>query len=216
MPKTIKTMVYSFDELDDDAKENARQWWREGIGDDFHADTILEDAERVAKILGIEFNQKTVNLYGGGTRQESKIYWSGFASQGDGACFEGSYSFAKGSQKAIREYAPQDTVLHDIADSLAKVQRPFFYALSASCSHRGHYYHSGCMSVSVDVDTNITWQDITDNAESTIIDAMREFADWIYDQLRKEYEYQMSDECIDETIIANEYTFTKKGKRFDG
>jgi hypothetical protein len=31
--------------------------------------------------------------------------------------------------------------------------------------------------------------------------------------LQNEYEYLLSDECVDETILANGYTFTKNGKR---
>ncbi len=37
---------------------------------------------------------------------------------------------------------------------------------------------------------------------------------WIYRQLEKEYEYQNSDECVDENILCNSYTFTEDGKRF--
>ncbi len=43
--------------------------------------------------------------------------------------------------------------------------------------------------------------------------ALRDFADWIYSQLEKEYEYQMSNECVDENIRANEYEFTEEGMR---
>ena len=32
--------------------------------------------------------------------------------------------------------------------------------------------------------------------------------------LQKEYEYLLSDEAVDESIVANEYTFTESGKRF--
>jgi hypothetical protein len=46
-----------------------------------------------------------------------------------------------------------------------------------------------------------------------VTQCMRDFADWIYDQLRKEYEYQMSDEQVDETLIANEYEFDEDGDR---
>lgn len=31
--------------------------------------------------------------------------------------------------------------------------------------------------------------------------------------LREEYEYRLSDEAIDEDILANEYLFTEEGKR---
>lgn len=41
---------------------------------------------------------------------------------------------------------------------------------------------------------------------------MRAFADWIYRQLETEYDYQNSDEQVDESIIANEYEFTEEGK----
>ena len=42
---------------------------------------------------------------------------------------------------------------------------------------------------------------------------MRDFAQWIYDSLEKEYEYQMSDEFVTENIEANEYEFDEEGNR---
>ena len=44
-------------------------------------------------------------------------------------------------------------------------------------------------------------------------DLMRDFADWIYHQLREAYDYQMSDEACKEAIEANEYTFDEDGER---
>lgn len=206
---TEKT-VYSFDELSDDAKETARTWWRDSEAQDWNdSEFVIDDAKRVAAILGIEFSTSTVNLMGGGTRQKPCVYWSGFWSQGDGACFEGSYSYAKGSRKAIREYAPQDKTLHAIADSLAEVQKRNFYQLAAYMKHRGFYYHSGCMVVDVE-DSRDSYRDIGD-AEETVKQAMRDFADWIYDQLESAYEYSMSDDNVDEAIRANEYEFDDSG-----
>jgi len=212
MPRVQVTekIVFKFDELSDDAKEVARAWWRESeamyMSD---SEFVIEYAEWVAAILGIEFSTRSVGLYGGGTRQKPCVYWSGFYSQGDGACFEGSYSYAKGSAKAIREYAPKDKTLHAIADSLAEVQKRNFYRLVASISHRGHYYHSGCMSVDVE-DSGNPYRDIGDAGE-IVTQAMRDFADWIYDQLRSEYEYVMSDEHVDESIRINGYEFDESG-----
>ena len=71
-----ETAVYLFDELTDTAKEHAREWWRELETQEF--DPELEFAETAAKLLGIEFEQRPVNLMGCGTRYESIIYWSGF------------------------------------------------------------------------------------------------------------------------------------------
>ena len=47
--------------------------------------------------------------------------------------------------------------------------------------------------------------------EDDIRQALRNFADWIYDQLEKEYEYRMADEQVDDAILANEYEFTEAG-----
>lgn len=207
---TEKT-VYSFAELNDSAKEKARDWWRECEAQDWHgADSVIEDAERVAENLGIEFATRQVKLMNGTTRPESRVYWSGFHSQGDGACFEGRYSYAKGCTKKIREYAPQDARLHSIADNLQAAQKKHSYKLQASMSHRGHYYHSGCMAVDVE-HADDSYRDIGD-AEDSIRGAMRAFADWIYRQLESEYEYTMVDETVDENIECNGYEFDENGR----
>lgn len=55
---------------------------------------------------------------------------------------------------------------------------------------------------------------MTADAEETIIEALRDLARWLYHQLEHEYEHLSSDEVVDETIAANEYTFTGGGRRF--
>lgn len=208
MARTEEITLYSFNELEDSAKETARQQCRENI-DHYYSESVYEDAEKVAAILGIEFDSKKIPLMNGTYRSAPKIWFSGFYSQGDGACFEGSYSYAKGSTKRIREYAPNDNDLHSIADNLANVQRRNFYQLRATCEHSGRYYHSGCMSVAVE-HCEDQWRDIGD-AEDEITDELRSFADWIYSQLEKEYEYLTSDEQVEDSIIANEYEFHENG-----
>lgn len=210
MPRTetITKTVYTFAELSDAAKEKARNWWRTAESQDWHgAESVIEDAERVAEILGIEFDTQSVKLMGGGTRKDSLVYWSGFSSQGDGACFAGWYAYAKGCARKIREYAPQDETLHAIADELARLQRRAFYGLTARMRHRGHYYHSGCMAVEVEYS-----RALPEDLESGIADQMRAFADWIYRQLEKEYEYMMSDESAEESIACNGCEFDESGR----
>lgn len=204
--KTITTTVYTFAELTDSAKEKARDWWREGY--DFSSegtDYLYDDFIACGKLLGISIDT--------GKRDRPAIYWSGFSSQGDGASFEGHYSYAKGAGKAIRAHAPQDAELHRIADSLRAIQRKHFYKLSASVTQgRGsHYSHAWTMQIEVE-DANSAEPDM-DAAES-VRDLLRDFANWMYRQLEKEYEYQTSNEAVDDNIQANEYTFTESGKRF--
>ena len=129
------------------------------------------------------------------------------------ACFEGYLSHAKGATGRIREYAPQDTTLHSIADRLEAIQWRNFYQLSAEASHRGRYYHEHAMSVDVTRDS-ATWQPPTTDAEEIVTDALRDLARWLYRQLQAEYDHLTSDEAIEEGIIVNEYTFTEAGRRF--
>ena len=212
MPSIAEVMVYSFDELNNRAKQTAREWFRSGINEDFDISNSEDDFEECAKRLGIEFDGRTVKLHGGGNRVKPTIYYSGFNSQGDGACFEGSYSYKKGATKLIAEYAPKDRELNRIALALQDVQRRNFYRLTASMSHSGHYYHSGCMAVSVE-DSGNEWRNLGTDDE-TIRQLMKDFADWMYDRLEKEYEHIMSDEYVDDCIRINEYTFTENGDIF--
>lgn len=213
MPDTIETVVYRFDELPEVARDRARAWYREsGFDHDWYG-AVYEDFQRIAEILGLNLKTRTVRLMGGGTRQEPCIWFRGVWSQGDGACFESWYSYRKDAPRRIREHAPQDTELHRIADALQAVQRRNFYQLRAEAAHRGHYYHEYCMAISVERDSP-SWQDMTADAEDTMIEAVRDLARWLYRQLEREYDYLSSDDVVDEAIIANGYTFTEAGQRF--
>ena len=43
---------------------------------------------------------------------------------------------------------------------------------------------------------------------------MRDFARWLYRQLRQEYEHLTSDAAVDETVAVNGWSFTARGERF--
>ena len=213
MPHVIETTVYTFPELPDDAKDAARNWFRESVGDFDWYEFIYDDFEAVCSILGIELKIRTVRLWGGGSRGRPCIWFSGFSSQGDGACFEGRYRYAAGAAKSLRAHAPEDAVLHDIADRLQAIQRRNFFQLYADIAHRGRYYHSGCMSVSVERDSPV-YQAMTSDAEDELTACLRALADWLYRQLEREWDWMMSDAYADEGLIANGYTFTETGRRF--
>lgn len=101
MPEVIETTVYRLDELSEAARDKARTWYRDSAFDyDWH-DTVTEDFARAAEILGVELLTRPARLMGGGTRQHPCIWFSGFWSQGDGACFEGRYAYAKGAPQKI-------------------------------------------------------------------------------------------------------------------
>ena len=201
MPRidTVSTTVYRFDELSEAAKEKARQWYREGALDYEWWDSIYESATTAAKMMGIDIDQ---------------INFTGFSSQGDGARFKGSYRFQKGWRKAIiAEFGGEwQGELLALGQALHEAQGPQFYHLVADISYSGRYEHSGCMSINVQHDDD-QWRDLG-WCEGAIQDGLRAFADWIYQKLEKEYDYLMADEQVDESIRANDYEFTKSGKRY--
>lgn len=186
---TTTTDVYQFNELSESAKETAREWYLKGFDFEPHSESVREDAMEIGKLFGLDIK---------------KIYFSGFWSQGDGACLEGFYSYKPGGLKAAKSYAPKDEKLHQIVKELQEIQRKNFYKISAGIRHSGYYMHSGC--------TDINVEGAADNTE--VIDALRSFMDWIYKRLEQEYEYQTSNEAVDESIISNEYEFTEDGHKY--
>lgn len=220
MSALIQTEVFTLDELPDGAaKDRARAWFREGMESDDLTD--YDDWQTIAEILGVGFRSRPVPLHGGGVRYDPVIYWSGFSSQGDGASWEGVYSYARQAAKRIRQHAPQDAWLHAIADALQDVQKRNGYRLEARVTTSGHYQHSGTM----DVETvkggaalgngwNYGQNRNAGDTAAEVRDALRAFADWIYRQLESQWEYLTSDEQVDESILANGYTFTADGHRF--
>lgn len=206
--RVIETTLFKFEELNEVAKEKARSWYREGEDFSFDQEYVYEDASRMGKLMGIDLDTKPVKLMSGKTRYDPCIWYSGFWSQGDGACFEGSYRYQKGAVQAIKSECCDGELIR-IAKGLQDVQRRHFYKLHAVTKHRGHYYHSGCMQVEVHHNDD-EWGNVGD-AEEEITQLLRDFADWIYERLEDAYEYRMSDEAVDEALIVNEYEFTEDG-----
>lgn len=215
MSRTITKIVFEYNELSEKAKEKAREWFREVSRDDDIHEFVYEDAVTIGAILGIEIGTK-------GKHNRPAIYYTGFWSQGDGACFEGSYAFKADAAAKIREHAPLDEKLHAIADALSALEHGAGY--SARVKHSGYYCHSGCMNIDVEFNDEILNPEGSDGkaelpqdkfsaGEKIIIDSLRAFADWIYGQLEKEYEHQNSDENVAENIIANQYEFEEDGTR---
>ena len=175
-------------------------WW----------DVAYEDAKRMAEMFGLDLRQKPVKLMNGNTRYDPSIYFSGFSFQGDGASFEGSYQYKPGGLKAVMTEAPQDTDLHGIVKALQDVQRKYFYQLRASITQSGRYCHEKTMSTDVE-DARTGWEPDDKNDVEIVVKAMRDFARWIFKNLRNEYEYLTSKEAVIETLEANEYEFFEDG-----
>ena len=191
--------TYTFDELSDEAKDEARdaerysegylehEWWK----------GVYQDANYFAKRLGLDIGQTVARRYGKGAYTHVNINFSGFSSQGDGACFTGRYEY---NPKAIEEVTAEcdDAELIRIATALTSMQltqrllgREYF---GATIKTSGNYSHSHSMNCDVD-DWGI--DEIGEVDEIGFAQLMRDFADWIYERLEDEHDHLMSDEVVD-------------------
>jgi len=211
MSAIIQTQVFTFDELSIEAKEKARAWYREDNLDYDWWDCVFDDFVDICEMLGIELKTRPVPLMGGGVRHQPCIWFSGFCSQGDGASFEGSYRYAKGSVAKVMAHAPKDEDLLGIAQGLTETQRRNFFGLTATITHRGRYCHAYSMEI------NVCRDDVamTEDTEEDVTEALRDLANWLYARLEAEYEYLQSDAAVDESIVMNQYAFTASGKIFE-
>lgn len=194
--KTITTPVYSFDELSDAAKAKALDWYRDGYETDLSM-TVEDFKDNIAPLFGFDV---------------SRVFYSGFSSQGDGACFEGTWS-AKcvTPHDRLHESINEDTItaLHKRMAQLA-AQWP---EATAEIEHRGHYYHEHSNAIDFDPDQTVP-EDEFAGYEEEFSDIARDLMRWLYRQLEKDHEWQLSDEALTDSILAAEYDFTEDGKVF--
>ncbi len=188
--RTTITTIYTYDELDDSAKDRAREiigsWNAEWEGDnltDYFAEFLAEQGF-----------------------PSDKIGYSLGHSQGDGVAFYGSINldvwFAANSRKTyyrtLRNYNPW-----------ARID-----------SNSWHYSHAYTMSVTVESDYDYSSNpkvgenrerllaELCDELEESVRDMSHKLEKWGYEAI----EYCYSDEAVRENCEANEYRFTEEGE----
>lgn len=223
--RTETINLYSFKELSPEAQQRALDNWREHAGEDLDYSCIYDDAATIAGLMGIDINLRRVKGIDGSTRYAPAIYWSGFWSQGDGACFEGNWSAAGVQAGKVQEHAPHDTELHRIAAEFERIAAAYPGA-SFQVRHNGYYHHEGCTSFDMDAgempdNAGLSYEsDEYDAAlkayqdvfpEDELKEAARDLMRWLYSQLEKEYEYQTSEEVGREMLSGAGEVFTEEG-----
>ena len=142
-----------------------------------------------------------------------RMHFTGFWSQGDGACFEGTFV-------NVQKYLD-----HHHKDQYPMIRKLLEHegGVYARCEHRGHYYHENCTEFWVDSDTLTgmlpqptefhetiaeQWQsqleDEVSDLEKDVIEQWRSYMQDLYRRLEAEYDYLTGDEAVWEAIEANE------------
>jgi len=193
--RIVEMNVYEFSELNDKAKERARNRWRE----EYEFSPDLEGVKSIAEILGIS---------------DIDISYAGFSHQGDGASFTGFYSYRANSCSDIRRLAPKDKELHRIADTLEFAQNINENKLQARIRRSEHRYlheYTVCIDVHRTDGKDIVYCDVAFDATD---DGLQSFMRWIYKEIQDQYEYSVSDEQIDENFTEIGYEFDRNGNVF--
>lgn len=182
--RTKRINLYKFSELSEAAKAKAIEKLHDiNVDYDWSEFTLDEMSERLAE-LG--FN-------------DAKVMYSGFWSQGDGACFTcSSIDFNKFLDGKYKEYA------EDLTCSITHSWR-YYFATSTTVNLEKNYYPSR-------EDQKEIPEDIFLAIEKDIENERERLGNEFYRELEEEYEYQTSKEAITETIEANEYEFLESGE----
>lgn len=176
--KTVKINTYTFNELSPEIQGKVLEKNRYiNTDSDFWHESTLEHWKEKLKVQGFD---------------EPKILFSGFGSQGDGACFTCSnIDFEKvlnGKYKTV-----------DVLSSI---------------SHNGRYYYAKSTEVQVNTGDTVTNEE-HQQIESDIEAERERIGNEIYKDLEKDWDYYTSDEAIKETFEANDSEFLKDGTPFN-
>lgn len=199
------TVSLTFNELDQETQERVIEQFQQDFGQDQDWwEFVYEDAQRMFELLGFETDA-------------GRMHFTGFWSQGDGACFTGAWAACRVRFDALKQEAPEDKELHEIGEELMQIAAKYMDANlqpSAWATLQRNYQSRGCHESSVaielyadDLDTDPDEQDAKD-----FTDTCRRLMRWFYRQLEQEYEYQTSKEVIRERIEDNEYRFSEDGE----
>lgn len=192
--RKCEVLLHNYDELTPAAQECARDHYRSQGLDHEWWEATYDTVRTAGRLIGFDI---------------ADIYFSGFSSQGDGACCIGRYEYKVGSVAAIKKEFPTLEGLHGIALDLSQAQRKSFYKLYAEVTHTSRYYHE----YSPDINVMGERQSCPSaEAQELIKESLRQFMRWAYCLLEDEYNYLTSDDEIAEALRASGYEFTAAGE----
>jgi hypothetical protein len=195
---------FTFDELDNSAKDRVREWHSERLCDYEWWDCCEEDFKQTAKEQGFDVDEAHFSL--------------GYC-QSDFASFNGSFSVeGKAAEDLLGEtdlrrwsLIKADAALeHGIVVTLyidAKIKDSFVQHFEALIVEEEPAKH-------VPDSVEEAFSDFSYEVElsDTITELARDISHDYYKSLREEYEYQTSDEAISKACEANEWLFDENGK----
>ena len=143
------------------------------------------------------FDDWKTKLHGNGF-ENAEIYFSGFCSQGDGACFDAKLNL----ETLAKKLNFQNLNLDDIEGELITVEH--------------HYSHQNTRKISLYNYGPVENDSLISDFEKAIEELRYKLSCDLYNDLYEEYYYLISDEAVKETLIANDYLFESNGEIYGG
>jgi len=201
--QTHTIITYGLNELTSAARQHAiSERYHFNVDDEHWYSDVVEDAKYAGRLMGIDIDE---------------VYFSGFACQGDGAQFVGTYAYAANAVERLKEEWPQESALHELAESLKTLQKPFFYTLKADVRSSGRYCHEYCTTIRIGANEDVVgFERALDGAEQEITELLRTYMRWIYKRLQATYDELTDDDAIAEALLEHEVEFLHNGSVYSG
>ena len=206
--RTLSINVYKYEELADDAKEK-----------------VLA-AQRNVNVRFNDWFELIVDAWKCSLEEFAffapRIYFSGFYSQGDGACFECDSIYSDRLFESVR--VEIDTFSKEFQEVFKTKEEALFNFMENYVSftietsiHR--YCHENTRYIDWDIHSDDEkakhFEKFIDEIGEWLEEKRKTFCKEIYQQLEEEYEEQTSDDSVIYTVSSNEYEFLEDGRLVD-
>lgn len=180
--------TYKFSELSNAAKETALENHRYDFCDDNLLDFCDFTTDKIKSIF-----------------EDAEFFYSGFYSQGDGACF----TFSRlNFENLFAELEKHGNIFS------AEVKEFLKENFRCEGVHYGYYYHRNSISIEWDCAENEKFNYEIEKFTDALEDLRLSLCFKLYSELKNTYNDLTSDEYISESLETNEYEFLESGKDF--
>ncbi|MCO5946756.1 hypothetical protein [Mucilaginibacter flavidus] len=208
--KTITLKLYSFNELEKEAKQKALTTYRD-LNVNFNWwDDELEDFIELCSYLGIAVNNDSIKF-------------RGFYSQGDGSGFSAIVDIPKlliaVANQSWKDYAP----MQEFVFSIPQIDRSVIALVAKGLLPSEPQIICRSRQFGIVTDLGISGFIRDGKTHDNIFEELDKLEEWLrsfaeilnrylYQTLEKQYEFLTSDTAIKESILTNEYLFTTDGR----
>jgi hypothetical protein len=214
--QVIEQTVYEFHELSDKAKDSVRI----ALIQDYECEHIIDSAKEEGRAKGFLIDDVRYSV---GTHTHDGASWTGFINFIEYFEANPDHEFI-GEEVMIIELMRNEWIdksaevnqnsFHYVDSSTMRLSDVVDYAENIENSEYAHNMAVGIMEgASVkELFDSFHWAKRLDLMVERALEAVKEYADNIYTQIKEDYEWQVSDENINELIYINGWRFNKRGE----